>query len=92
MNQKNSLGLNKCFLDKNDPIDLFEVWMNEARKTEPNDPNAVSKPMGNFPGIEPESTEPQKGSKIKIEKTDENKDPFTTDKKASVYNFRKSIN
>jgi len=58
----------------------------------PNDPNAVSKPMGNFPGIEPESTEPQKGSKIKIEKTDENKDPFTTDKKASVYNFRKSIN
>ncbi|MDC3294905.1 pyridoxamine 5'-phosphate oxidase, partial [Candidatus Pelagibacter ubique] len=25
MNQKNSLGLNKCFLDKIDPIDLFEV-------------------------------------------------------------------
>ncbi|MDA9966818.1 pyridoxamine 5'-phosphate oxidase, partial [Candidatus Pelagibacter sp.] len=23
MNQKNSLGLNKCFLDKIDPIDLF---------------------------------------------------------------------
>ena len=42
MNQKNSLGLNNCFLDKNDPIDLFEVWMNEARKTEPNDPNAVA--------------------------------------------------
>jgi pyridoxamine 5'-phosphate oxidase len=42
MNQKNSLGLNNCFLDKNDPIDLFEVWMNEAIKTEPNDPNAVS--------------------------------------------------
>ena len=42
MNQKNLLGLNNCFLDKNDPIDLFEVWMNEAQKTEPNDPNAVA--------------------------------------------------
>ena len=42
MNQKNSLGLNKCFLDKIDPIDLFEVWMNEAKKTELNDPNAVA--------------------------------------------------
>ena len=42
MNQKNSLGLNSCFLDKNDPIDLFEAWMNEAKKTEPNDPNAVA--------------------------------------------------
>jgi pyridoxamine 5'-phosphate oxidase len=42
MNQKNLLGLSNCFLDKNDPIDLFEVWMNEARKTEPNDPNAVA--------------------------------------------------
>jgi len=42
MNQKNLLGLNNCFLDKNDPIDLFDVWMNEARKTEPNDPNAVA--------------------------------------------------
>jgi len=42
MNQKNPLGLNNCFLDKNDPIDLFEVWMNEAHKKEPNDPNAVA--------------------------------------------------
>ena len=43
MNQKkNPLGLNSCFLDKDDPIDLFEIWMNEARKTEPNDPNAVA--------------------------------------------------
>ncbi len=42
MNQKNSLDLNNCFLDKNDPIDLFEVWMNEAKNTEPNDPNAVA--------------------------------------------------
>ena len=42
MNQKNSLGINSCFLDKNDPIDLFEAWMNEAKKTEQNDPNAVA--------------------------------------------------
>jgi len=42
MNQKNSLGLNNCFLDKNNPIDLFKIWMNEAKKTEPNDPNAVT--------------------------------------------------
>jgi pyridoxamine 5'-phosphate oxidase len=42
MNQKNSLGLNNCFLDKDDPIDLFEIWMNEAKKTELNDPNAVA--------------------------------------------------
>ena len=54
MNQKNSLGLNSCFLDKNDPIDLFEVWINEAKKTEPNDPNAVAlgtSDQNNFPSI-----------------------------------------
>ena len=42
MNQKSALGLNSCFLDLNDPIQLFEVWMNEAIKTELNDPNALS--------------------------------------------------
>ena len=42
MNQKNSLGLNNCFLETNNPIELFEVWMNEAKKTELNDPNAVA--------------------------------------------------
>ena len=42
MNQKNSLGLNSCFLDLEDPIQLFNEWMDEAKKTEPNDPNAVS--------------------------------------------------
>jgi pyridoxamine 5'-phosphate oxidase len=54
MNQKNSLGLNNCFLDKNDPIDLFEVWMNEAKKTEPNDPNAVAlgtSDQNNYPSV-----------------------------------------
>jgi|TARA_B100001093_G_scaffold496472_1_gene542134 pyridoxamine 5'-phosphate oxidase len=42
MNQKNSLGLNSCFLDLQDPIQLFGKWMEDAKKTEPNDPNAVA--------------------------------------------------
>ena len=42
MNQKNSLGLNNCFLDLDDPIELFKVWMDEAKKSEPNDHNALS--------------------------------------------------
>ena len=42
MNQKNSLGLNNCFLDLEDPIQLFKIWMDEAKKSEPNDPNALS--------------------------------------------------
>ena len=42
MNQKNSLDLNSCFLDLNDPIQLFKTWMDEAKKNEPNDPNALS--------------------------------------------------
>ncbi len=42
MNEKNSLGLNSCFLDLEDPIQLFNEWMERAKKTEPNDPNAVS--------------------------------------------------
>ena len=42
MNQKNSLGLNSCFMDLEDPIHLFDTWMEEAKKTEPNDPNAVA--------------------------------------------------
>ena len=42
MNQKNSLGLNNCFLELNDPIELFKAWMEEAKKTELNDPNALA--------------------------------------------------
>ena len=42
MNQKNSLGLNHCFLDLDDPIQLFKIWMDEAKKSELNDPNALS--------------------------------------------------
>ena len=42
MNQKNSLGLNSCFMDLDDPIKLFKIWMSEAEKKEINDPNALS--------------------------------------------------
>ena len=42
MNQKNSLGLNKCFLDLDDPFKLFENWFVEAKKREINDPNALA--------------------------------------------------
>ena len=42
MNQKNSLGLNSCFLDLDDPIELFKLWMDDAKKSEPNDPNALT--------------------------------------------------
>ena len=42
MNEKNSLGINSCFLELENPIRLFDKWMEEAKKTEPNDPNAVS--------------------------------------------------
>jgi len=42
MNQKNSLGLDSCFMDLADPLELFKIWMNEAEKKEINDPNALS--------------------------------------------------
>ena len=42
MNQKNSLGIDLCFKDLNNPMDLFEYWFNEAKKTEINDPNALA--------------------------------------------------
>ena len=32
MNQKNSLGLNECFLDIDNPIELFKIWLNKANK------------------------------------------------------------
>ncbi len=54
MNQKNSLGLNNCFLDLDDPIQLFKIWMDEAIKSEPNDPNAVAlatSNKNNFPSV-----------------------------------------
>ena len=42
MNEKNSLGLNKSFLDLNNPFELFEKWFEEAKKNEINDPNALA--------------------------------------------------
>ena len=42
MNQKNSLGLNICFGETDNPVELFEEWYDEAKKTEINDPNAVA--------------------------------------------------
>ena len=54
MNQKNSLGLNNCFLDLDDPIQLFKIWMDEAKKSEINDPNALAlatSDKNNFPSV-----------------------------------------
>jgi pyridoxamine 5'-phosphate oxidase len=41
-NGKNSLGLDLCFKDLDNPIDLFKNWFKEAEETEINDPNAVA--------------------------------------------------
>ncbi len=51
MNQKNSLGLNKCFLDLDDPFELFEKWFTEAKKKEINDPNALALATSGKEGI-----------------------------------------
>tara|TARA_A100001015_G_scaffold239365_1_gene272638 strand:- start:1087 stop:1713 length:627 start_codon:yes stop_codon:yes gene_type:complete len=42
MNEKNSLGLDKCFGELDDPFKLFENWFDEAKKSEINDPNALA--------------------------------------------------
>ena len=51
MNQKNSLGLNKCFLDLDNPFELFHKWFEEAKKKEINDPNALALGTANKEGI-----------------------------------------
>ena len=51
MNQKNSLGLNKCFLDLDDPFELFEKWFDEAKNKEINDPNALALATASKTGI-----------------------------------------
>ena len=51
MNQKNSLGLDKCFLDLDDPFELFEKWFNEAKNKEINDPNALALGTANEKGV-----------------------------------------
>ena len=42
MNQKNSLGLDSCFMDLKDPLELFKIWMAEAEKKEIRDATALS--------------------------------------------------
>ena len=51
MNQKNSLGLNKCFLDLDDPFELFKEWFEVAKKKEINDPNALALGTASKDGI-----------------------------------------
>ena len=41
-NGKNSLGIDSCFEEADNPIDLFKNWFSEAEKSEINDPNAVA--------------------------------------------------
>ena len=42
MNQKNTLGINSCFMDLDDPLELFKSWMAEVEKKEIEDPTALS--------------------------------------------------
>ncbi len=51
MNQKNALGINNCFEDLDNPIDLFKKWYHEAKKSEINDPNAVALATSNKDNI-----------------------------------------
>ena len=50
MNQKNSLDLNSCFMDLDDPLELFKSWMDGAKKTETRDPTASSLATANSAG------------------------------------------
>ncbi len=54
MNQKsgqNSLGLDNCFEDEANPVDLFKKWFAVAEKSEINDPNALSIATSSKEGI-----------------------------------------
>jgi len=50
MNQKNSLDLHSCFLDLDDPLELFKSWMSEAEKKETRDATASSLATANSAG------------------------------------------
>ena len=50
MNQKNSLNLDSCFLDLDNPLELFKSWISEAEKKETQDPNALSLATTNSAG------------------------------------------
>ena len=41
-NGKNSLGIDICFEDLDNPIELFKKWFSKAEESEINDPNAVA--------------------------------------------------
>ena len=45
------MGLNKCFLDLDDPFELFQKWFDEAKRKEINDPNALALGTANKKGI-----------------------------------------
>ena len=51
MNQKNSLGLDKCFGELENPFKLFEEWFDKAQKSELNDPNALALATSDKEGI-----------------------------------------
>ena len=51
MNQKNSLDLNKSFKDEDNPISLFKIWFDEAKKSELNAPNALSMATSDNMGV-----------------------------------------
>ena len=51
MNEKNSLGLDICFKDYKNPLELFKEWFDEAKKTEINDPNALALATSSKNGI-----------------------------------------
>ena len=51
MNEKNSLGLDICFKDYENPLELFKEWFYEAKKTEINDPNALALATSSKNGI-----------------------------------------
>ena len=41
-NGKNSIGLDACFEEHDNPVDLFKKWFDKAQESEINDPNAVA--------------------------------------------------
>ena len=51
MNEKNTLGLDICFKDYENPLELFKEWFDEAKKTEINDPNALALATSSKNGI-----------------------------------------
>ena len=51
MNQKNSLGLDKCFGELENPFKLFKEWFDQAKNSELNDPNALALATSNKAGI-----------------------------------------